>query len=133
EIALVQAGEDAIAPQGRHVGLNHMAWMMSSLDDLKQLYQRLKDKDVPIKQVADHGISIGIYFEDPDGNGLEVSYDLPREQWPRQERLFAEDLVQLGNFPGPWDHDRAARGAASDSEEAGGSRAASLARFDLSV
>ncbi len=55
EIALVQAGEDALAPQARHVGLNHMAWMMSSLDDLKELYQRLKDKGVPIRRVSDHG------------------------------------------------------------------------------
>src|SRR6516162_6008993 len=102
EIALVQAGEDALAPQARHVGLNHMAWMMSSLDDLKELYQRLKDRGVPIKRVVDHGISIGIYFADPDGNGIEASYELPRDQWPRQERLFAEDLVELGHFPGPW-------------------------------
>lgn len=106
EVALVQAGEDAVAPNGHRVGLNHMAWMMASLDDLKELYQRLKDKGVPIRQVADHGISIGIYFEDPDGNGIEVSYELPREQWPRQEQLFAEDLVQLGHFPGPWNEDR---------------------------
>src|SRR5216683_1783034 len=73
-----------------------------------ELYQRLKDKGVPIKQVSDHGISIGIYFEDPDGNGLEVSYELPRDQWPRKEQLFAADLVDLGHFPGPWDTDAAA-------------------------
>lgn len=103
EVALVQVGDDALAPQARQVGLNHMAWMMSSLDDLKELYQRLKERGVPIKRVSDHGISIGIYFEDPDGNGVEVSYELPRDQWPRQERLFAEDLVELGHFPGPWD------------------------------
>jgi catechol 2,3-dioxygenase len=75
EVALVQAGDDALPPQARHVGLNHMAWMMSSLDDLKELYQRLKDRCVPIKRVSDHGISIGIYFEDLDGNGVEVSYE----------------------------------------------------------
>lgn len=79
-----------------------MAWMMSSLEDLKEIYQRLKDKGVPIERVSDHGISIGIYFRDPDGNGVEVSYELPRTEWPRQERLFAEDLVDLGRFPGPW-------------------------------
>ena len=44
EVALVQAGEDAMAAHGRHIGLNHMAWMMSSLDDLKELYQRLKER-----------------------------------------------------------------------------------------
>ena len=114
EVALVQVGEEAPGPQKRQVGLNHMAWMMSSLEDLKELYQRLKDKGVPIKQVSDHGISIGVYFEDPDGNGLEVSYELPRDQWPRQERLFAEDLVELGHFPGPWNDDRAAPKSAAD-------------------
>ena len=113
EIALVQVGEDAPGPQKRQVGLNHMAWMMSSLDDLKELYQRLKDKGVPIERVADHGVSIGIYLRDPDGNGVEVSYELPRSQWPRQERLFAEDLVELGRFPGPWDEDLAAHTAAA--------------------
>jgi catechol 2,3-dioxygenase len=93
EIALVQIGEEAAGQGKGQVGLNHLALMMSSLEDLKELYQRLIDKGVPISRVADHGISIGIYFRDPDGNGLEVSYELPRSQWPRQERLFAEDLV----------------------------------------
>ena len=109
EIALVQVGEEAPAPQKGQVGLNHLAWMVPSLDDLKEAYQRLKDKGVPIERVTDHGVSIGVYFRDPDGNGLEVSYELPRSEWPRQERLFAEDLVGLGFFPGPWDEDRAAQ------------------------
>ena len=113
EIALVQVGEEAAGPQKGQVGLNHVAWMMLSLEDLKELYQRLKDKGVPIERVSDHGISIGIYFRDPDGNGMEVSYELPRSQWPRQERLFAEDLVGLGRFPGPWDEDPAAHEAAA--------------------
>jgi len=108
EIALVQVGDEAPGPQKGQVGLNHMAWMVPSLDVLKEAYQRLKDKGVPIERVTDHGVSIGVYFRDPDGNGLEVSYELPRSQWPRQERLFAEDLVGLGHFPGPWDEDRAA-------------------------
>lgn len=108
EIALVQVGDEAPGPQKGQVGLNHLAWMVPSLEDLKEAYQRLKDKGVPIERVTDHGISIGVYFRDPDGNGLEVSYELPRSEWPRQERLFAEDLVGLGRFPGPWDEDRAA-------------------------
>ena len=112
EIALVQVGDDAPGAQKGQVGLNHMAWMMSSLDDLKELYQRLKDKGVLIERVSDHGISIGIYVRDQDGNGVEVSYELPRSQWPRQERLFDQDLVNLGRFPGPWDEDVVAHTAA---------------------
>ena len=70
EVALMQVGDDAPLQQKRQVGLNHMAWMMHSLDDLKDAYQRLKELNVPIEHVSDHGISIGIYFRDPDGNGI---------------------------------------------------------------
>ena len=103
EVALMQVGDDAPLQQKGQVGLNHLAWMMASLDDLKAAYWRLKEKGVKIDRIVDHGLSLGIYFRDPDGNGLEVSYELPREQWPRQEAVFAPDVVGLGRFPGPWD------------------------------
>jgi catechol 2,3-dioxygenase len=103
----MELGNDAPGPQRGQVGLNHMAWMVSSLDDLAQAYSRLKENDVPIDRIVDHGISLGIYFRDPDGNGLEVSYELPREKWPRQDQIFATDVVNRGLFPGPWDNDPA--------------------------
>lgn len=103
EVALMQVGDDAQGPIKRQVGLNHMAWMLESLDDLKEAYHRLKARNIPIEVVADHGISLGIYFRDPDGNGVEVSYELPREEWPRQDSVFASDMVGRGRFPGPWD------------------------------
>jgi catechol 2,3-dioxygenase len=103
EVALIQVGDDAPLQQKGQVGLNHMAWMMHSLDDLKEVYQRLKDKNVPIDRVSDHGISVGIYFHDPDGNGIEVSYELPRSQWPREDRIFSAEDRMHGHFPGPWD------------------------------
>ena len=71
-------------PQKGQVGLNHVAWRMASLDDLAEIYQRLKDKGVSL-HVADHTVSIGVYFSDPDGNGLEVYYELPRSQWKREQ------------------------------------------------
>src|SRR4029079_15101620 len=89
----------------RQVGLNHAAFMMESLDDPKEAYARLKAKGVKIDHISDHGLSLGICFRDPGGNGLEVSYELPREKWPRQEEVFAPDVVNLGLFPGPWDDD----------------------------
>ncbi len=107
EIALIEVGPDAPGQVPKQVGLNHMAWMVDTLDELKTLYQRLKDNNVPIRSIVDHGLSLGIYFRDPDGNGLEVSYELPREKWPRQEQVFAPDVVNLGLFPGPWDDDPA--------------------------
>ncbi|MFQ6027000.1 MAG: VOC family protein [Dehalococcoidia bacterium] len=103
EIALMQVGEDAPGLVPGQVGLNHMAWMMESLDDLKDAYQRIKDLNIPIEHVSDHGISIGIYLKDPDGNGVEISYEPPRDQWYRQENIFMGEGRQTGNFPGPWD------------------------------
>src|ERR1700730_9021083 len=99
EVALMQLGDDAPGPQRGQVGLNHMAWRVESLDDLKDFYARIKDKDVPIDRVADHGVSLGIYFRDPDGNGIEVYYELPRAEWPRQEQIFAADMMGRSGPP----------------------------------
>ena len=111
EVALMTVGADAPLQQQGQVGLNHMAWMVDDLDQLKEAYKRLKDNNVKLDHISDHGLSLGIYFRDPDGNGLEISYELPRGQWPRQDQVFASDGVNLGKFPGPWDSDPAFRGA----------------------
>ena len=94
------------------MGLNHMAWRMKSLDDLKELYHRLKEKKVAARP-ADHGISLGLYFADPDGNGIEVYYELPRDKWHRQENLFMSGENPHGQFPGPWDEQLAEQQAAA--------------------
>ena len=51
EVALMQVGDDAPLQQKGQVGLNHMAWMMASLDDLKAAYWRLKEKSVKIDRI----------------------------------------------------------------------------------
>jgi catechol 2,3-dioxygenase len=113
EIALMEVGENAPGPQPGGVGLNHMAWKMERLEDLKELYLHLKEQQVPIDRVADHGISVGIYFHDPDGNGIEVYYETPRTQWHRQEKLFTGGARPRGQFPGPWDQELARPQAAA--------------------
>ncbi len=100
DIALFEAGDDAIGPQKSQIGLNHVAWRMASVEDLAEMYERLRARGVPLR-VADHTVSIGVYFSDPDGNGLEVYYELPRSEWHR-ERPFSEEGAK-GRFPGPWD------------------------------
>lgn len=100
DIALFEVGDGARPQEQGQVGLSHVAWKMASLDDLKEMYHRLKDRGVPIR-VVDHTISIGIYFADPDGNGLEVYYELPRGQW-HVDRPFSVE-GKKGRFPGPWD------------------------------
>ena len=93
ELAVMQVGPDAPLPEGGRVGLNHIAWRMDTFDDLKDVYRRLKEKNVNIQRIGDHGISLGVYFLDPDGNGNEVYYELPRDQWPADGDLFS------GGFP----------------------------------
>ena len=104
EVALMEVGEDAMGPQKGQVGLNHMAWRMESLKDLEDFYHRLEEKNVPIGQVSDHGIALGIYIKDPGGNGIEVYYETPRSEWLTQEKIFSEGR-QEGHFPGPWEKD----------------------------
>ncbi len=80
-----------------------MAWRLESLDDLKELYHRIKAQGQPIDHIADHCISLGISQRDPDGNGVEVFYEMPRAEWPVDYHIFSRDKVGRGRFPGPWD------------------------------
>ena len=102
DIALFHVGEDATGPQKGQVGLNHVAWRMGTLDDLAEMYHRLKARAIPF-HVADHTVSIGIYFSDPDGNGLEAYFELPRSQWQRERPFSNAKDEEKGRFPGPWD------------------------------
>ena len=108
EIALVEVGDDAPSPQRGQVGLNHMAWYMESLDDLKELYYRIKERNIEIERVSDHGHAIGIYIHDPDGNGIEVSYEMPASQWGHDTNSYMIGGTQKGRMPGPWDEELAA-------------------------
>ena len=103
EIALTEVGDNAPGPQQRQVGLNHMAWYMDSLDDLKELYFRIKEKNIHIERVSDHGHAIGIYIRDPDGNGIEVSYEMPSSEWGHDEKNYMIGGTKHGRLSGPWD------------------------------
>ena len=113
EVALMQLGPDAPLQQKGQVGLNHLAWRLESLDDLKEFYQHLKEMGQPIERVADHGISLGIYLRDPDGNGVEVFYEMPRAEWPVDYHVFTREKTGQGRFRGPWDAELTAQRAAA--------------------
>ena len=103
EIALIEVGEDAPAPQRGQIGLNHMAWYMESLDDLKEIYSRIKEKNINIERVSDHGHAIGIYIRDLDGNGIEISYEMPANEWGHDENQHMIGGTVKGRMSGPWD------------------------------
>ena len=77
--------KDAAKASPNTVGLYHVAFLYPTRRDLALIVKRLKDNDYPIIGGTDHGVSEVIYLTDPDGNGVEVYWDRPKEQWPRAE------------------------------------------------
>lgn len=69
-------------PRG-HTGLYHVAILYPGRRELGEAVRRVLSSGVRFVGAADHGVSEAVYFEDPDGNGLELYRDRAREQWPR--------------------------------------------------
>ena len=64
-------------------GLYHVAILYPARADLADALRRLLKANVAIEGASDHGVSEAIYLRDPDGNGVELYWDRPKEQWPR--------------------------------------------------
>jgi catechol-2,3-dioxygenase len=69
--------DNAPKPQPNQVGLFHIAFQVERYSDLKGVYCALLEHDVPISHCVDHVSQRSIYFADPDGNRLEVYYEMP--------------------------------------------------------
>jgi catechol 2,3-dioxygenase len=70
-------------PPPGHTGLYHVAILYPSRVELARALRRLVEHRVPLAGASDHGVSEALYLSDPDGNGLELYVDRPREEWPR--------------------------------------------------
>lgn len=64
------------------VGLFHTAILLPERRDLAELLKRLHENDYPLTGAADHGVSEALYLDDPDGNGVELYWDRPKNTWP---------------------------------------------------
>src|SRR3954469_3698748 len=64
-------------------GLHHVAIRYPTRAGLADALRRLQEVDCPIRQHTDHGTHLAIYLSDPDGNDLELMWDRPLEEWPR--------------------------------------------------
>jgi catechol 2,3-dioxygenase len=82
EDLLVLHEEPGARPAGRHAGLYHFALLFPSREELARAVHRLALTRTPISGASDHGVSEAIYLPDPDGNGIELYADRPRDQWP---------------------------------------------------
>ncbi|MBA3926016.1 VOC family protein [Listeria rustica] len=78
------------APKQAKTGLYHTAFLLPSRAELGSFLHHLLESNYPIDGAGDHIYSEALYFRDPDGNGIEVYADRPRNEWQRDE---------LGNLP----------------------------------
>jgi catechol 2,3-dioxygenase len=94
-------------PPPRHsTGLFHTAILYPTKKDLAIVLKRLITAKYPLIGASDHGVSLAIYLEDPDGNGVELYWDKGKEAWPLDESgnllMFTEplDLQELLSLAG---------------------------------
>jgi catechol 2,3-dioxygenase len=79
-------------------GLFHVAVRYPTRRALADALARLRDAGIALTGAADHGVSEALYLDDPDGNGVELYWDRPREQWPR-----GDDGEKVAMFTAPLD------------------------------
>jgi catechol 2,3-dioxygenase len=78
----------------RAAGLYHTAFLLPSRPDLARWTQRAIDKRIEVTGASDHLVSEAIYLTDPEGNGIEIYADRPRESWD-----FDKKTVKMATLP----------------------------------
>lgn len=75
-------------------GLYHTAFRFPDRGALATMLMRIVASGWPLQGASDHRVSEAIYLADPEGNGIELYRDRPREQWPR-----LQGSIEMGNLP----------------------------------
>ncbi len=75
-----------LPPASGATGLYHLAILYPSRPDLADALRRLIAAGISLEGAADHGVSHALYLRDPDGNGVELYWDRPRDEWPVDAR-----------------------------------------------
>jgi catechol 2,3-dioxygenase len=89
------AGKDATpAPRG-HTGMYHVAFLYPSRPELAKVLKKIMEANYPLDGSADHGVSEAIYLKDPEGNGVELYVDRPKEQW----KVSNDGMVEMVTEP----------------------------------
>jgi catechol 2,3-dioxygenase len=98
EELLVLHAQPSATRAGRHAGLYHVALLHGTREELARTALRLASNRTMIDGASDHGISEALYLSDPDGNGVELYADRPRDVWPD-----LSDTSWLAGGPEPLD------------------------------
>ncbi|HUA73921.1 MAG TPA: VOC family protein [Solirubrobacteraceae bacterium] len=98
---------DPVPLSPRSTGLFHVAWLHPTRAGLADTVRRIVASRWPIEGASDHGVSEALYLSDPDGLGIEIYADRPRERWQAGAgghgvRMFTaqldlEDLLAQGS------------------------------------
>jgi catechol 2,3-dioxygenase len=97
------AGEGAPPPPPGTTGLYHFALLYPTRKELAKILKKLMDEKYPLIGASDHGVSEAIYLNDPDGIGVELYADRPKEMWNVSndgevemvtKRLYLEGLLK---------------------------------------
>jgi catechol 2,3-dioxygenase len=86
---------DALPDEPATAGLYHTAFLMPTRADHARWIMHIAQNRVPITGASDHGVSEAFYLDDPEGNGIEVYNDRPRERWQWQDKLVVMQTNQL--------------------------------------
>ena len=76
---------DGSPPPKDATGLYHFAILYPTRATLADALRRLMQANIALEGASDHGVSEALYLSDPDGNGIELYWDRPKELWPRDE------------------------------------------------
>ena len=92
ERPLIELREDRAArPRPREAGLFHTAFLLPDRRWLARWLAGARARGLALDGAADHRVSEALYLHDPEGNGIEVYRDRPRERWPREDGRIAMD------------------------------------------
>jgi catechol 2,3-dioxygenase len=87
-------GPDAPSRPPRSTGLFHLALLVPTRADLARTLRRVAGSGAPLSGASDHLVSEALYLSDPEGNGIELYRDRPRDEWP-----MAGESVEMATLP----------------------------------
>ena len=96
ELLLIEVGDAPGPLTGKRAGLYHVGWKVGeSLDELREVKQRLESLGYSVEAMSDHTISYSLYLRDPDGNEVELYVDNMEFDWQSDDSWMQASVKPL--------------------------------------